>query len=292
MSTIDFSIRRRDLAWMIALVVLLSAVWVARGDSALGGGGIPPGEGIDVVYVAVGTNFPDALGVGPGAGVSGAPIILVPTNPPLDPHTITELVRLDPQRVVIIGGTSAVSTNMENTLVALLPNAGFERLAGSNRYVTNTLFTQSIYPVEAWASLGALAFGSGDPESMDVNFFSGQDANGANETGGTLYAVIQLPDGATILELQSMGVDSSASFQVEATLYQADNGGDLDEIASIGSGVSETPGPFAIGTTSINSSFAFVDNGSYTYLIGLSGVEDGRLTTGVRVKYRLGTPGA
>jgi hypothetical protein len=291
LSTIDFSVRRRDLAWMIALILLLSAVWVFRSDTAVGGGG-PPGEGIDVVYITVGTNFPDALGVGPGAALNGAPIILVPTNPPLDPFTITELSRLDPRKVVIVGGTSAVSLSMEQTLVALLPNATFERLAGSNRYATNTLLTQAVYPMEAWASLGALAFGSGNPDVDDVNFFLGGEANGANVNGGTLYAVIQLPDGATIIELQSMGFESSNTEQVEATLYQVDNTGGLDEIASIGSGASAQPNAFVVGTTSITPAFEVVDNGTYTYLVGLSGVQSGRLTYGVRVKYRLGTPGA
>ena len=84
MSTFTFSVRRRDLAWGVALVVLLSAIWVARGDPAQAGID-PPGTGIAVVYVAYSNNFPDALGVGPGAGANAAPIIIVPTNPPSPP---------------------------------------------------------------------------------------------------------------------------------------------------------------------------------------------------------------
>ena len=84
MSTFTFSVRRRDLAWAVALVVLLSAIWVARGDPAQAGID-PPGTGIAVVYVAYSNNFPDALGVGSGAGANAAPIIIVPTNPPSPP---------------------------------------------------------------------------------------------------------------------------------------------------------------------------------------------------------------
>ena len=291
MSTIDFSIRRRDLAWMIAFVVFLSAVWVARGDTAFGGDD-PPGEGIDVVYVAVGTNYPDALGVGPGAAINGAPIILVPTNPPLDPATTAELVRLDPQHVVIIGGTSAVSSATELALEGLLQHASFERLAGSNRYETNTLLTQSVYPVEAWASVGALAFGSDDPENDVVDISISLNASVSNETDGKLYANIQLPDGATIIELQFTGFDNHDSQEVEVTMYRVDNAAALSAIATIGSGISADSGNFVIGTTSINPAFEVVENGTYTYLIEVTNAWAARRLHAVRVKYRLGTPGA
>ena len=83
-------------------MVLLSAVWVAQSDVA-DAGGSPPGEGIAVVYVAVGTNFPDALGVGPGAGadsVRSSSCPRIPRSPP--PHP-PRLVRLDPRTLVIVG---------------------------------------------------------------------------------------------------------------------------------------------------------------------------------------------
>ena len=132
MSTFTFSVRRRDLAWGVALIVLLSAIWVARGDQA-DAAFIPPGTGIAVVYVAVGTNYPDSLGVGPGAGGNGAPIIIVPTNPPIPAPTATELERLDPKTVIIVGGTAVISAAMETALGVLLPNAAVTRIGGANR---------------------------------------------------------------------------------------------------------------------------------------------------------------
>jgi hypothetical protein len=47
MSTFSFNVRRRDVAWAVALVVLLSGVWVGRGDPA-DAGATPPGRGIAV----------------------------------------------------------------------------------------------------------------------------------------------------------------------------------------------------------------------------------------------------
>ncbi|OFW63062.1 MAG: hypothetical protein A2135_08805 [Actinobacteria bacterium RBG_16_67_15] len=145
MSTIEFSVRRRDLAWALALVVLVSAIWVARSDVA-DAGGSPPGTGIAVVYVAVGTNYPDALGVGPGAGADAAPIIILPTNPPIPAASEAELVRLDPRTVIIIGGTVAISAAMETALGVLLPNATITRISGADRYATNAAFSAATFP--------------------------------------------------------------------------------------------------------------------------------------------------
>ncbi|MDP3984928.1 MAG: cell wall-binding repeat-containing protein, partial [Acidimicrobiia bacterium] len=157
MSTVTLTMRRRDLAWGVALLVLLSAIWVARSDVA-DAGGSPPATGIAVVYVAVGTNFPDSLGVGPGGGVNGAPIIIVPTNPPIPAASQTELLRLDPRTVIIVGGTAVISAAMETALGALLPNAVVSRIAGANRYETNAAFSAATFPIEGWASIPAAAF--------------------------------------------------------------------------------------------------------------------------------------
>jgi hypothetical protein len=215
MSAAVFTVRRRDLAWGVALVFLLSAVWVARGDVA-DAGATPPGAGIAVVYVAVGTNFPDALGVGPGAGLNGAPIILVPTNPPLDPAIVAELVRLDPRTVIIVGGLAVVSQATEDAIAALLPNAAMSRIAGSNRYKTNAAFSAATYPIEEWVSVPAVAFTGDNPETDDVNI---RDYFAYNVTDGELRAPIQLPDGAEILELRALAYDTAVGTFQWATVY-------------------------------------------------------------------------
>ena len=76
-------------------------------------------ESTDVVFVATGGNFPDALGVGPAAISAGGPLLLVRTMS-LPSSVADELVRLDPDRVVILGGTAAVSAAVEEAIDALL----------------------------------------------------------------------------------------------------------------------------------------------------------------------------
>jgi SpoIID/LytB domain protein len=71
-----------------------------------------------VAFVATGGKFPDALAVGPVAIGAGGPVLLVPTAS-LPATVAAELVRLDPVRVVILGGTAAVSTAVEEAIDAL-----------------------------------------------------------------------------------------------------------------------------------------------------------------------------
>lgn len=78
-------------------------------------------------------NFPDALAAGPLAYAYKAPILLTHCSE-LSGETAKELARLKVKKVLIIGGTSAVSTNVESTL----KKAGYlvERLHGPTRYET------------------------------------------------------------------------------------------------------------------------------------------------------------
>lgn len=69
----------------------------------------------DVVYIAVGSNFPDALSGAPVAGIAGSPVLLVQHNG-IPPAIASELKRLNPTRVVILGGPGAVSDALAKAL--------------------------------------------------------------------------------------------------------------------------------------------------------------------------------
>ncbi len=73
------------------------------------------------VFVATGANFPDALGAGVLAAMKGAPTVL--TDPAVHPATRNFLVenRESIERLVIIGGTIAIPSSTERTLVSLIP---------------------------------------------------------------------------------------------------------------------------------------------------------------------------
>lgn len=74
----------------------------------------------DTVFLAVGTNFPDALTAAPAAAAVGAPIVL--TDPTVLPEAVRSWLQARPgvDHVVILGGTGAVSSDIEYELESLL----------------------------------------------------------------------------------------------------------------------------------------------------------------------------
>ncbi|WP_164996660.1 peroxidase family protein [Actinomyces minihominis] len=97
--------------------------------------------GARVVYIASGENFPDALVGGPAAGMNEGPVLL--TRGSVLPVAIaTELVRLNPTEIVILGGTSAVSQGVAEALADI---ATVKRVAGADRFVTAASVSRSTF---------------------------------------------------------------------------------------------------------------------------------------------------
>ncbi len=94
-------------------------------------------SGVSTAYIATGMSFPDGLTGGPAAAHApngGGPLLLV-TSDQLPSETATELSRLAPQKVVVLGGAGAVS---DAVVTALDPFSvdPVERRSGTDRYLT------------------------------------------------------------------------------------------------------------------------------------------------------------
>jgi len=89
--------------------------------------------GVEAVFIATGEDYPDALAAGPAAAKLGGPVLLT-TGGKLAAATAAELARLKPGRVVVVGGTSAVSAAVEAELRRYA--ASVRRVAGADRYDT------------------------------------------------------------------------------------------------------------------------------------------------------------
>ena len=101
-------------------------------------------DGASTVYLAVGTNYPDAIAAGPAAAAEGAPILLVtPTSVPAT--TRDELLRLAPDTVVALGGTAAIPESVLDVVRTLLPEATVERRFGDNRYDTSAAVSAAAF---------------------------------------------------------------------------------------------------------------------------------------------------
>jgi LAS superfamily LD-carboxypeptidase LdcB/putative cell wall-binding protein len=94
--------------------------------------------GVPAAYVATGLGFPDALAGGPAAAVAGAPILLV-TPGGIPSVTASELARLRPGRIVVLGGPGVVSDGVVAQLDAYDAGGGVERIGGADRFETAAL---------------------------------------------------------------------------------------------------------------------------------------------------------
>lgn len=95
----------------------------------------------DTVVLATGSAYPDALTGSPLAATLDAPLLLT-TATGLEATVAAEITRLGAGRAIVLGGTSAVPTAVEQDLVAM--GLAVERLAGDSRFETAALVADTI----------------------------------------------------------------------------------------------------------------------------------------------------
>ncbi|HEY5222183.1 MAG TPA: cell wall-binding repeat-containing protein [Microbacteriaceae bacterium] len=114
-----------------------------------------------VAYVATGENFPDALSAASAAaGTSGGPILLV-TATSIPAEISTELARLHPGKIDVLGGVDAVSADVQQQLQAYTSGA-VTRLSGADRYDTSAAIAQTF----ASATTVYIAVGTDYPDAL------------------------------------------------------------------------------------------------------------------------------
>jgi putative cell wall-binding protein len=115
--------------------------------------------GVPVAYIAVGTNFPDALAGVPATRGRGPLLLVSPSGIPSP--VAAELSRLKPKQIVVLGGTSVVSSA---TFAALdTYTTGITRRAGANRYETAVDISRGAF---ASATVAYVAVGSTFPDAL------------------------------------------------------------------------------------------------------------------------------
>lgn len=100
--------------------------------------------GVPVAYVAAGANFPDALAGGAAAAKSDGPVLLTQQST-VPESTKAELDRLNPGKIVILGGTASVA---DAVLTAVDPytDGTVTRVAGTDRYDTAAKLSAETFP--------------------------------------------------------------------------------------------------------------------------------------------------
>lgn len=129
--------------------------------------------GVDTAYVATGRAFPDALSGGALAAHQGSPVVF--TRPDGIPEVIgEELERLQPDRITILGGPSAVSDTVQGDLAQYTTTGQVSRIAGPNRYATSALVSAEL---PGGPSRAYLATGTTYPDALSGSARAG--AHGA-----------------------------------------------------------------------------------------------------------------
>ncbi|MGN7799197.1 cell wall-binding repeat-containing protein [Leifsonia sp. 22587] len=136
----------------------------------------------DVVYVATGLNYPDALSAGPAAAKQGGPLLLVGYT--LSDAVRSEILSLQPKRIVIVGGVNAVPPAVEDSLqqVGQQLGATVSRVAGVDRFDTSQ-------------QLATLAFGDSIPSAYVATGTNFPDALAAGAAAGAHGAPVLLVNG-------------------------------------------------------------------------------------------------
>jgi len=89
--------------------------------------------GVPAVFIATGLGYADAISAGAAAG-SGSPVLLV-GGPTASAAVVAEVTRLHPGKIILVGG-AAVLADSVGAQLGPLASAGWERLAGPDRYAT------------------------------------------------------------------------------------------------------------------------------------------------------------
>ncbi|NMN02495.1 cell wall-binding repeat-containing protein [Bifidobacterium panos] len=119
------------------------------------------------VVVANGGNYPDALSASGLAGVLGAPIVLTDSGS-LSDQAAAQLKRLRPSRIVIAGGTAAISSRVESQLRGYAKSV--ERQAGSTRYDTSyKLYARG---GKSWGTTAIVATGAHYADALSISSYA------------------------------------------------------------------------------------------------------------------------
>ena len=101
-----------------------------------------PAGGVDTAYITDGMKFPDALAGGALARSQNAPILLVANRLDGDVPSATaaELLRLNPQKIVVLGAAGAVTPATIENLKSYAATGTVEVIGGPDRFDTAVHF--------------------------------------------------------------------------------------------------------------------------------------------------------
>ncbi|QHC69384.1 cell wall-binding repeat-containing protein [Rathayibacter sp. VKM Ac-2801] len=126
--------------------------------------------GIPVLYVASGAKWADALSAGPAAAARNGALLL--SDPDSLPDIVRdEILRLDPERVVVVGSALTVSDPVLARIRALVPDT--RRIGGVDRYDTSRQIIADAFTPGSYANV-FLATGANFPDALSAGPIAGR----------------------------------------------------------------------------------------------------------------------
>ncbi|AET66235.1 putative cell wall binding protein [Desulfosporosinus orientis DSM 765] len=124
-------------------------------------------EGSSTVILATANNFPDALAAATLAHQFDAPILLNDRKS-LNPDTQAEITRLNPSKIIIVGGSAVISAEIEESLKENFSDV--TRLAGWDQYDTAAKIAEYFYAINPDAPKKVvIANGGNFPDALSIS---------------------------------------------------------------------------------------------------------------------------
>jgi len=176
-------------------------------------------DGAETVVLTTGANWPDALA---GAGLSGsldAPLLLT-ASAALPASIATELTRLHPKNIVILGGEGSVSAHVFDQAAAMVGAENVRRIGGIDRYATATNIAEELTTRPTWDGTVIVASGSGFADALAaapvaVKYDTPLVLSGPKGLSAAAQAVLQKPG---VKEVVVVGGSASVSDATYASI--------------------------------------------------------------------------
>jgi putative cell wall-binding protein len=172
----------------------------------------------DTVFVASGTSFADALAAGPVAAAKNGPVLLTAPGA-LSPGVAAEIRRLGADRIVVVGGTAAVSDSVLKALAAITDTV---RVGGSDRFATSRAIAEYGFG-SGGAKQAIVATGMNFPDALSAGAAIGKKGpvllvNGANGDIDAETRALLGPKGLGVSTLWVAGGTTAVSTGIESAL--------------------------------------------------------------------------
>jgi secreted trypsin-like serine protease len=185
---------------------------------------------VAVAYLVTGEAFPDAVTAAAVAGAAGGPVLLARRDE-LPDATRSELARLRPQRLVVVGGRGAISDAVAQA-AGTAAGVGATRLSGPDRYATAAALATDANP--SGAATVHLTVGTSFPDAVASGPVAGGPAGGPvllTEAGSLPAATRQALDALAPTRVVILGGASAVGPAVETELAALLPGVQLQRIA-------------------------------------------------------------